>query len=375
MGSVKSYVEALDSRLGQINTVSPKVSIIVTNYNYADYIQDCLQSVCLQTYPDVECIIIDDCSSDDSVERIERFIRSDTSPIRFTLIRHESTRGQYAAFRTGVQQAAGAFVSFLDADDLLLPDFVSEHVRVHLSCPPVAFTSSNQYQIESRGQVIGGVHPDLETQNTYRSVGTISLRRSFWVWATTSSMMFRRTVLDYILGSADDAFKKCADNYVCHFADLLGGSILIPSVLGCYRRHQRNIFSNNPLIGGRLPTGDMRHHPAHDSVLRHIRSRLFERNQQFVALLGLDGFLHLLVKVTPLAQLWGTRRSIRRVAGVDFRESIKFCVIFGWLNLRTLVRVLRGRRSSYTMHDLDGVKRGANVASYTDYQRHRRDAK
>ena len=375
MGSVKGYVEALDSRLGQINTVSPKVSIIVTNYNYADYIQDCLQSVSLQTYPHVECIIIDDCSSDDSVERIERFIRSDTSPIRFTLIRHESTRGQYAAFRTGVQQAAGAFVSFLDADDLLLPDFVNEHVRVHLSCPPVAFTSSNQYQIESRGQVIAGVHPDLETQNTYRSVGTISLRRSFWVWATTSSMMFRRTVLDYILGSADDAFKKCADNYVCHFADLLGGSILIPGVLGCYRRHQRNTFSNNPLIGGRLPTGDMRHHPAHDSLLRHIRSRLFERNQQFVALLGLDGFFHLLVKVTPLAQLWGTRRSIRRVAGVDFRESIKFCVIFGWLNLRTLVRVLRGRRSSYTMHDIEGVKRGANVASYTDYQRHRRDAK
>ena len=375
MGSLKSYVEALDARLGQINTVSPKVSIIVTNYNYADYIQDCLQSVSLQTYPDVECIVIDDCSSDDSVERIERFIRSDTSPIRFTLIRHESTRGQYAAFRTGVQQATGVFVSFLDSDDLLLPDFVSEHVRVHLSCPPVAFTSSNQYQIESRGQVIGGVHPDLEVQNAYRSVSTISLRRSFWVWATTSSMMFRRTVLDYVLGSADDAFRKCADNYVCHFADLLGGSILIPSVLGCYRRHQRNIFSNNPLIGGRLPTGDMRHHPAHDSMLHHIRSRLFERNQQFVALLGLEGFFHLLTKVTPLAQLWRTRRSIRRVAGVDFSESIKFCVIFGWLNLRTLVRVLRGRRSSYTMHDLEGVKRGANVASYTDYQRHRRDAK
>jgi glycosyltransferase involved in cell wall biosynthesis len=375
VGSVKSYIEALDSRLSQINTVSPKVSIIVTNYNYADYIQDCLHSVSLQTYPDIECIIVDDCSSDDSVERIERFIQGDTSQVKFTLISHESTRGQYAAFRAGVQQSAGVFVSFLDADDLLLPDFVSEHVRVHLSCPPVAFTSSNQYQIDSKGQVIGGVHPDLETQNTYRSVATISLRRSFWVWATTSSMMFRRTVLDYALSSADDAFKKCADNYVCHFADLLGGSILIPSVLGCYRRHHRNTFSNNPFIGGRLPTGDMRNHPAHASVLHHIRSRLFEAHQQFVALFGLDGFFFVLAKVTPLAQLWRTRRSIRRITAVGFRQSIKFCVIFGWLNLRSLVRALRGRRSSYTMHDLEGVKRVASVASYTDYQRHRRDAK
>ncbi len=375
MGSVKSFVASVDSRLGQINTVSPKVSIIVTNYNYAEYIQDCLHSVSLQTYPDVECIVIDDCSTDDSVGRIERFIRNDTSPVRFTLLRHESTRGQYAAFRTGVQQATGAFVSFLDADDLLLPDFVSEHVRVHLSCPPVAFTSSNQYQIESRGEVIGGVHPDLEAQNTYRIVGTVSLRRSFWVWATTSSMMFRRTVLDYILGSADDAFKKCADNYVCHFADLLGGSILIPSVLGCYRRHQRNTFSNNPLIGGRLPTGDMRHHPTHDSVVHHIRSRLLECNQEFVALLGLNGFFQLLAKVTPLANLWRASWSIRKIAGIDLRKSIRFFVIFGWLNLRTLIRLIRGRCSSYTMHDLEGVKRGATVASYTDFQRHRRDAK
>ena len=375
MGSVKSYVEALDSRLGQINTVSPKVSVVVTNYNYSEYIYDCLQSVTLQSYPDLECIVVDDHSTDDSLEKIQHFIRNNKSQVEFKVITHDSTRGQYAAFRTGMEHAAGPFVSFLDADDLLLPDFVSEHVRVHVICPPVAFTSSNQYQIDSKGQLIGGCHPDLHTQSTYRSVGTVSLQRSFWVWATTSSMMFRRSVLDYVLSNADDAFKKCADNYVCHFADLLGGSILIPIVLGCYRRHQRNTFSSNPLIGGRLPTGDMRQHPAHDSVVYHIRSRLFERHQQFIALLGLDGFFHVLAKVTPLAQLRRTRRSIRRITGVGFRDSVQFCALFGWLNLRTFVRALRGRHSRYTMHDLEGVKRGSNVASYTDYQRHRRDAK
>jgi GT2 family glycosyltransferase len=375
VGSVKSYVDALDSRLSQINTVAPKVSVVVTNYNYSEYIDDCLQSVSRQTYPDLECIVVDDHSSDDSMEKIRHFIENDKSHVVFRLIRHESTRGQYAGFRTGIKNADGPFVTFLDADDLLLPDFVSEHVRVHVSCPPVAFTSSNQYQIDSKGQLIGGNHPDLHTQGAYRSVATVSLRRSFWVWATTSSMMFRRTVLDYVLSDADDAFKKCADNYVCHFAALLGGSLLIPSVLGCYRRHQRNTFSNNPLVGGRLPTGDMSHHPTHESVLDHVRSRLFEHNQQFIALLGLDGFFHVLAKVTPLAQLWRTGRSMGRITGTGFLELMKFCVIFGWLNLRIIVRALRGWRSSYIMHDLEGVKRGANVASYTDYQRHRRDAK
>ena len=375
MGSVKSYIEALDSRLGEINTVSPKVSIIVTNYNYADYIQDCLHSVSLQTYPDVECIIVDDHSSDDSVDRIERFIRSDSSHIRFSLLTHESTRGQYAAFRTGVQQSAGAFVSFLDADDLLLPDFVSEHVRVHLSCPPVAFSSSNQFQIDSKGQVIGGVHPDLETQNTYRSVNTISLRRSFWVWATTSSMMFRRPVFNYVLSNSDNAFRKCADNYVCHFSNLLGGSILIPRVLGCYRRHLNNAFSNNPLIGGRLPTGDMRNHPTHHLVLHHISERLFECNQQFISLLGVGGFFDALAKVTPFTRLWHNGRAIRGKTPVRFGQALQFFGTVARLSLRGIVRALKRRHPSYTTNDLEGVKRAANVTSYTDYQRNRRDAK
>jgi glycosyltransferase involved in cell wall biosynthesis len=375
VGSIKSYVEALDSRLGQINAVTPKVSIIVTSHNYSDYIEDCLQSVSCQTYPDVECIVVDDHSSDDSVDVINRFIGCDQSHVNFKLVRHELTRGQYAAFRTGMEHADGAFVSFLDADDLLLPDFVSEHVRVHLSCSPVAFTSSNQYQIDSKGQVIGGVHPDLEAQNTYRSVGTISLQRPFWVWATTSSMMFRRPVLDCILASADGAFRKCADNYVCHFTNILGGSILIPAAFGCYRRHQHNSFSNNPLIGGRLPTGDMRYHPAHRLVLRHIGQRLFECNQQFISLLGVAGFFDAVAKVTPLTQLWRTGRAIRKVTHGRFGQSLQFYGIFTRLCLRSAVRALKRRHPSYTTSDLEGVKRAANVTRYSDYQRNRRDAK
>jgi len=355
--------------------MTPLASIIISNYNYGRYVGDCLHSVSLQTYPDVECVIVDDHSSDDSISQIEAFIHNHGSHVKFTLIQHESTRGQYAAFRTGVRHSQGVFVSFLDADDLLLPDFVSEHVRVHLSCPPIAFSSSNQYQIDSKGQVIGGIHPDLETQSTYRSVGTISLRQSFWVWATTSSMMFRRAVLDYVLSDADDAFRKCADNYICHFSNLLGGSILIPRALGCYRRHQNNVFSNNPLIGGRLPTGDMRSHPSHSLVLHHIGNRLFERNQQFISLLGLAGFLSVVAKVTPLRCLRYHGNAVRKIDSVRFSQLLQFYGIFARAALRTMVRTLKGRHPSYTIGDLDGIKRAANVASYTDYQRHRRDAK
>ena len=375
MGSLKSYIEAFDARLGQLNTVAPKVSIVVTNYNYAEYICDCLESVSRQNYPDIECIVVDDHSSDDSVAKIRRFIDSDKSAVTFKILHHEATRGQYAAFRTGIDNASGAFITFLDADDLLLPDFVSEHVRVHLTLPPVAFTSSNQYQIDSSGQVIGGVHPDLLTQNSYRIIGTISLHRQFWVWATTSSMMFRRAVLGYVFADADEPFRKCADNYVAHFCNLLGGSILMPTVLGCYRRHQRNTFSNNPLIGGRLPTGDMRHHPAHKLVLRSIRARLLECREQFISLLGRSGFLHALCKVAPLADLWRDGSRIRSSGADGINGAGAFYAALGLLYLRRINRCLRNRHPAFSAADLEGSKRAAKVTSYADYQRHRRDAK
>ena len=375
MGSLKSYIDGFDARLGRINTIAPKVSVIVTNHNYAGYISDCLDSVSQQSYPDFECIVVDDRSTDDSVERIRHFLDNNKSGISFRLLTHDATRGQYSAFRTGIKHASGAFIAFLDADDLLLPDFIGEHVRIHLTHPPVAFTSSNQYQIDSVGQVIGGVHPDLLTQQHYRMIGTISLHRPFWVWATTSSMVFRRAVLDFVLADADEAFRKCADNYVAHFCNLLGGSILMPAVLGCYRRHQRNTFSTNPLIGGRLPTGDMRHHPTHDVVLRSIRRRLLDCHEQFISLLGRSGFLHTLSKVTPALDLWRYGKTLRESAGVSWTQLGNFYSIWASLYLRGAVRQFRNRHPAFTVVDLEGSKRATKITNYADYQRHRRDAK
>jgi glycosyltransferase involved in cell wall biosynthesis len=355
VGAVKSTADGFDPRLRDLGTAAPKVSIIVTSYNYSRYICDSLRSVSAQDYPAIECVVVDDGSMDDSVEKIKRFIENDTSNVLFRLILHESTRGQYAAFRTGFEQTNGAFVSFLDADDLLLPDFVTEHVRIHLSRPPVAFTSSNQYQIDSSGQLIGGLHPDLHVHDHYRSVNSVSLQRAFWIWATTSSMMFRRSVLRYVLSDADDSFTKCADNYICHFCNMLGGSILIPGVFGCYRRHEQNTFSTNPLIGGRLPTGDMRNHPGHEAVIRHMRERLFERSEQFIALLGAEGFLHAVIKITTLPDLWRNWKALHGIVSLEEFLYWKFLRLFFWLHLRRMVRVLRNRHPSVSISDLDDI--------------------
>lgn len=374
MGSLKSYVAKLDPRLSHLNTSAPKVSVIITNYNYGEYVVDCLESVALQGYPEIECIIVDDASNDDSVSKIRQYLDTNRSSLAFKLVCHDATRGQYAGFRTGLDHASGTLITFLDADDLLLPDFVAEHVRVHLTLPPVAFTSSNQFQIDSEGQVISGVHPDLQTRRAFRLVKAVSLHRPFWVWATTSSMMFRRSVLPYVLGDADEAFRKCADNYLAHFCGLLGGSLLVPAVLGCYRRHQRNTFSKNPLIGGRLPTGDMRDHPTHELMLVHIRQRLSESREEFVALLGLSGLLRVWVMATPLKALWRNRHALQQLANPLSKHVPRLLVLYFLSALRNLGRLLKNRHPQVSIADIEGVKRAPHINNAARNQYYRRDA-
>ena len=74
--------------------------------------------------------------------------------------------------------------------------------------------------------------------------------------------MFRRAVLDVIMSPESRCLRISADRYVFNFSHGLGGSLLIPSVHGCYRRHGINGFGANPVLGGESFLGDNRKDPA-----------------------------------------------------------------------------------------------------------------
>jgi glycosyltransferase involved in cell wall biosynthesis len=293
--------ETLQKSLKDLGLKWPLISVVVTNYNYSRYLVPCLSSIQQQTYSRFECIIVDDASTDNSVEIVEDFIGSRKLDHQFLLVRRATNEGQLAAFRTGLQHCKGSFVVYVDADDLLHEHFLHAHLNVHLTDVPAAFTCSNQQQINEHGEILGGVHPGLRVGKNRSRVLSLCLFGLSWVWATTSSMMFRRATLEVIMPNpaADDDFRLCADNYVCYFANLLGDSILIPDVLGSYRRHGANNFSRNPFVGGHRPLGDMRGHPRHSRVIATIRTHMLEQAPDFIRLLTKRGFARALAQVTP----------------------------------------------------------------------------
>lgn len=119
--------------------IRPLVSIVVTNYNYAAFLEQAVASVMAQTYSNIECVIVDDCSTDENPSVIAR-LKARYPKLRTVV--NETNGGQSVSCLEGFERTRGAYVIFLDADDYLLPDCVETHIRAHLSLRiPVGFTS------------------------------------------------------------------------------------------------------------------------------------------------------------------------------------------------------------------------------------------
>ncbi|MBR2203659.1 MAG: glycosyltransferase family 2 protein [Prevotella sp.] len=100
-----------------------KVSIIIPAYNVAQYIERCLDSVVNQTVTEgIECIIIDDCGPDNSLELAEQYVQRYQGNIKFHILRHERNKGLSGARNTGIAHAAGRYLYFLDSDDEITPN-------------------------------------------------------------------------------------------------------------------------------------------------------------------------------------------------------------------------------------------------------------
>lgn len=101
------------------------VSIIIPTYNVAPYIRKCLESVAAQTYTgSMECFIVDDCGQDNSIQIAEEFIKEYNGPIDFRIIHREKNDGLSAARNSGIREAKGEYLYFLDSDDYITYDCI-----------------------------------------------------------------------------------------------------------------------------------------------------------------------------------------------------------------------------------------------------------
>ena len=119
------------TEMGDVELLSSdlKVSVIIPVFGVSVYIERCVQSVMNQTYKNIECVIIDDSTKDDSIIRCEQLIETYTGPVKFRVLHHQHNRGLSAARNTGINAAIGDYLYFLDGDDEITSDCIEKMVR------------------------------------------------------------------------------------------------------------------------------------------------------------------------------------------------------------------------------------------------------
>lgn len=126
------------------------VSVIVTSFNHAEYLRERIDSLLAQTYENIEIIVIDDCSTDNSLQVLKQY----ESHPRIKIIALEKNRGYADACNLGVNVTSGDFIMFAECDDRSEPDqvrFLIDKLKLHEGVG-VAFSRSNI--IDSNGKLL-----------------------------------------------------------------------------------------------------------------------------------------------------------------------------------------------------------------------------
>lgn len=216
------------------------VSVAICNYNHARFLCQAVESALTQTHPRCEVVVVDDGSTDDSLQRLAGYadrIRVIAAP----------NRGQVVAYNLAFDACCGDVIIFLDADDLLDPDLVARVVQVLQPC--VARVQYRLRLIDGQGRALGNSVPRLLEAGDMREA--LAGRGHLFPSAPGSGNAYTRGALAPLmpLPVADDD-KLGADFFAIYGVSLLGQIAALPTDGGSYRVHGSSGQQSDAVVFG-----------------------------------------------------------------------------------------------------------------------------
>jgi len=161
------------------------ISVIIPIYNAEKYLKQTLDCICSQTYKNLEIVCVLDCPTDNSTEIAKEISKEDN---RIKLIEHSKNRGLPAARNSGVENATGEYIHFMDADDLLNPDFyemmisAAEEANADVSACSVFYEKKQWRSIWFQNrEVLSGAQKIKKTEVVISSwAWRYLIKKSFW---------------------------------------------------------------------------------------------------------------------------------------------------------------------------------------------------
>ena len=230
---------------------SPKVSVILPNYNYARYLKERIRSVLKQTYTDFELLYLDDASKDESNEVAKEFC----SDPRFKMTCFTENSGKvYQRWNDGAALAKGEWLWFAGADDSADPKFLETLLSLAEKHPTAAIIHCQIGTIDSDGAIVGmrfAAIPEAEVrfQTDYFAPGNEETMRLAigCIFTTASAMLIRRDVFEK-LGGFDTRLWQAAD-WDFYLSVMKTNDVAYCAMpLAQYRAHQTTVSKNTKAL-------------------------------------------------------------------------------------------------------------------------------
>jgi glycosyltransferase involved in cell wall biosynthesis len=218
---------------------SKKVSVIISNYNYERYLPAAIESVLAQTYRDIELVIVDDGSTDDSRSIITNYQQK--SPDQIKAIFQEN-QGQGAAFNTAFAASGSEIIAFLDADDIWMPHKIQRIIDVFDKSPDIVGVMHWLNLIDGNDNLASGEGVRWLPNGDLASI--ILDTGHAWNYPPTSGLAYRRSSLQKVLPMDAAKWRLCADGCLVYCTAFMGRVVGIPEVLASYRIHGSNNHAN-----------------------------------------------------------------------------------------------------------------------------------
>jgi glycosyltransferase involved in cell wall biosynthesis len=205
---------------------SMKLSVIIANYNYRDFVGAAIESALAVDWPDKEVIVVDDASSDDSKSIIEDFHGRVSAYFR-------PKSHQLGAHMFGFEQSSGEIIIFLDSDDLLEPDVMQEVAKVWR--PGVSKVQYRMDLIDANGTQLGSALPQFPTKDDPEKLRRTFLRTMAYTTPPGSGNAYSRDFVRTVFAFGPTIPQS--DAVLLTIAPLLGDVVTIRKSLARYRIH------------------------------------------------------------------------------------------------------------------------------------------
>ncbi|QKZ02739.1 glycosyltransferase family 2 protein [Pseudomonas eucalypticola] len=248
----------------------PLVTVLIACYNHAAYVEASIMSVLNQTYPNIELLVIDDGSQDDSVTVLSALQARHGFDLQV-----QENQGLSRTLNAGIARARGTLIVPFGSDDIMLPHRIATQVSYLAEKPEVGACSANVETIDHHGQVMGAReqrHRDLP----FRRLEFDDLFLGRKPGPSAATLMFRREALQRVGGfnpeiRLEDIYITLAILRAGYYIDVLG------EVLAQYRDHPTNTFKNGRfMIDNVLRTyAEFSDHPDYERVCMRFRNSMF----------------------------------------------------------------------------------------------------